>query len=123
MMLAVDVLWNDKIWTDLVAFVRAPILGDDGCEADKRVVEARVRHEVGLELVEVHVESTIEAQARGDAAHDLSHETVQVSELRPWDIKVAAADFVHSLVVYQERAVGILNGAVGGKHRVVRFNH
>lgn len=40
--------------------------GDDGRVGGEREVDARVRHQVGLELREVHVEGAVEAERRGD---------------------------------------------------------
>ena len=68
-------LWNLKFSAahtlegqvvDLEALVRALLAGDDRRIADQRIVDARIRHQVGLELVQVDVESTIEAQAGSD---------------------------------------------------------
>ena len=36
--------------------------GDNGCVADERVVNTRVRNQVGLELVEINVEGTVETK-------------------------------------------------------------
>jgi len=41
---------------------------------------------------------------------------------RPGNIQIPAADVVDSLVVDQECAVRVLDGAVGGKHSVVRLD-
>ena len=38
-----------------------PLSGDDGCIGDQREVDARVGDEVGLELSEVHIESSVES--------------------------------------------------------------
>jgi hypothetical protein len=36
--------------------------------------------------------------------------------------QVALANIVHSLIIYQKRAVGVLNSAVGGQDRIVWLN-
>ena len=41
--------------------------------ADQRVVDTRVGHQVGLELVQINVESAIEPQRRSDGADDLGN--------------------------------------------------
>lgn len=48
---------------DLEALVGALLAGDDWRIADQRIVDTRVRHQVGLELVQVDIERTIETQA------------------------------------------------------------
>lgn len=47
---------------DLEALVSTLCGGDDGGIADQRVVNARVGNQVRLELVQVDVEGTVEAQ-------------------------------------------------------------
>jgi len=51
---------------DLEALVGALLGRDNGGVADQRVVDSWIWHKVGLELVQVDIESSIEAQARGD---------------------------------------------------------
>merc|ERR1712165_444139 len=52
--------------------------GDDGSIGDQREVDPGVGHQVGLELGQVHVESSIKPQRGGDGGHDLTDQTVQV---------------------------------------------
>jgi hypothetical protein len=104
---------------NLEALVRALLGRNDGSVTDKRVVDARVWDQVGLELVQVDVKSTIEAQAGGDGADNLSNQTVQMLVVGTGDVQAATADIVYSLVVDEERAVGVLNGAVGRENSVV----
>jgi hypothetical protein len=47
---------------DLEALVRALLGRDDGRVADEGVVNTRVGHKVGLELVQINVKSTVETQ-------------------------------------------------------------
>lgn len=56
---------------DLEALVRALAGGDDGSVADQGVVDTGVRDQVGLELVQIDVQRTVEPQGRGDGADDL----------------------------------------------------
>lgn len=51
---------------------------DNRSVADERVVDSGVRNQVGLELVEIDVEGTVESERRGDGADNLSDEAVQV---------------------------------------------
>lgn len=43
----------------------------EGRVRDKREVDTRVRHQVGLELHQVHVEAALEAQRGRDGRHHL----------------------------------------------------
>lgn len=107
---------------DLEAFVRAAAARHDRRVADQWVVDTRIWDQVGLELVQVDVEGTIEAQAAGDGADNLSNEAVEMLVTRTGDVEVAAADVVDGLIVDEESAVRILNGAVGGENGVVGLN-
>ena len=108
---------------DLEALVRGLLARDDWRIADQRVVNTRIRHQVGLELVQVDIQGTIETQAGGDGAHNLGNEAVEMLIIRAWDIKVATADVIHGLVINQEGAVRVFNGAVGGEDSIVRLDH
>lgn len=51
---------------------------NDRSVADERVVDSGVGNQVGLELVEIDVEGTVESERRGDGADNLGDETVEV---------------------------------------------
>ena len=97
--------------------------GDDGSVGGQREVDTWVGHQVGLELGQIHVEGTIEAQGGGDGGHDLADQTVEVGVGGTLDVQVAAADVVDGLVVDHEGAVGVLQGGVGGQDGVVGLDH
>ena len=103
----------------LEALMGALLGRDDRRVTDQRVVDTRVWDQVGLELVQVHVEGTVEAQARGDRADNLSNQAVEVLVVGTGNVQAAPANVVDSLVVDKERAVRVLNGAVGRKDGVV----
>ena len=103
----------------LEAFVRATVAGHNRGIGDQGVVDTRERNQISLEFGQVDVEGTIETKTGSDGADDLGDQTVQVLIAGTGDVQVAAADIVDSLVVDQERAVGILNGAVSRQNRVV----
>ena len=73
---------------------------DDGRVGGQREVDARVGHQVGLELGQVHVERSVEAQRRRDGRHDLAHQPVQVGVGRTLHVEVAPADVEDGLVVH-----------------------
>jgi hypothetical protein len=102
--------------------VRAFLGRYDRRVADERVVNARVWHKVGLELVQVDIEGSVKAQTGGNGADDLSNQAVQMLVVGTGDIQAATADVIDSLVVNKERAVGVLDRAVGGEDSVVRFD-
>ena len=97
---------------DLEALVRAFLARDDWCVADQWIVDARVRHQVGLKLVQVDVESTIEAKARRDGADHLGNQTVEMLIVRARDVEVATANVVDGFVVDEECTIRVLDSAV-----------
>lgn len=91
---------------------------NDGCEGGKREVNTRettqvqserhqvkppngkdIRNQVGLELVQVNVERTVEAKRGSDGRNNLSNQPVQVCEAWGGDAKVLLADIVDGLIV------------------------
>lgn len=107
---------------DLEALVGALGGRNDGGVANERVVNSGVGDQVGLELVEINVEGTVESQRRGDGADDLGDQAVEVLVRRSGNIEVSAANVVDGLVVDEEGAVGVLNGAVSRQNGVVGLN-
>lgn len=71
---------------DLEALVRALLGRNDRCVADQWVVNARVWNQVGLELVQVYIEGTIETQTGCDGTDDLGDEAVKVLEVGTGDV-------------------------------------
>lgn len=108
---------------NLEALVRAAVCRDHRGVGDKRVVDTRVGHQVGLEFVQINVKGTVEAERGGDGADDLSDQAVQVLVAGTGDIQVTTANVVDSFVVDQESAVGVLNGAVSGENGVVGLDN
>ena len=95
---------------------------DDRRVTDERVVDTGVWHKVGLELIQVDIERTIEAQARSDGADNLSDQAVEMLIVGTGNVQTAPADIVDSLVVNKECAVRVLNGAVCREDSVVRLD-
>jgi hypothetical protein len=108
---------------DLEALVLALGRRNDRSVADEGVVNSRVRNQVGLELVEIDVKSTVESERRGDRADNLGDQAVQVLVRRTGDVEVATADVVDGLIVDEECAVRVLNGAVSRQNGVVGLNN
>lgn len=92
---------------------------DDWGVGRQQEVDARIRNQVGLELVEVHVERAFEAQGASERRDDLSDQAVQVAISRTRNIQSTVADVVDGFVVEQESAVGVLQQGVGRQDGVV----
>ena len=86
-------------------------------------VDTRIWDQVGLELGQIDVQSTIETQGSSDTRDHLSDDTVDVSVGAALDIEVTVADIVHSFVINHECAIRVLKHDVSGVHSVVSLNH
>ena len=95
---------------------------DDRSVGNQREVDTWVRHQVGLELCKIDVESTIETERGSDGGNDLSDQTVQVGVSRALNVQVAAADVVDCFVVDHESAVGMFQSGMGSQDGIVRFD-
>jgi len=96
--------------------------GDHRGLRGKHEVDARVRHQVGLELGDVHIQCSVEAQGSGQGRDDLGDQSVQVGLGRALDVQVSPADVVDCLVVEHDCDVGVLEQGVGRQHGVVRLH-
>merc|ERR1719478_770647 len=88
--------------------------GDDGSVGADHEMDAGVWHQVGLELSEVDVESTIETEGSRQGGDDLTDETVEVGVGGALHVEAATADVVQGLVVKHDSDVGVLKEGVGG---------
>mmetsp|Transcript_19637 Transcript_19637/g.22574 ORF Transcript_19637/g.22574 Transcript_19637/m.22574 type:complete len:488 (-) Transcript_19637:42-1505(-) len=95
---------------------------DDGRVARQHEVDAGVRHKVRLELRDVHVQRSVEAQRRRQRRHHLRDQAVQVRVRGALDVQVAAAQIVDRLVVQHRGDVRVLQQRVRGEHGVVRLD-
>jgi len=85
-------------------------------------MDAGIGHQVGLELRDIDVQGTIEAERSSEGRYDLGNQSVKVGVGGSLDIKVAAAHVVQSLVIQAESAVGVLQERVRRQHVVVGLN-
>merc|ERR1719336_2871455 len=97
--------------------------GDDGSIGDKGEVDPGIGNQVGLELVEVHVQGAVEPQGSRDRGDDLADQPVQVGVARSLNVEVPAADVVDCLIVDHEGAVAVLEGGVRAQSGVVGLDH
>jgi hypothetical protein len=109
--------------SDRQRLVESLLSRDDRGVRSKHKVDTGVGYQVGLELGDIHVQSTIETEGGSERTDDLSNQTIQVGVSRPLNIEVATADIVKSFVVKAESAVSVLQKGVGREHRVVRLDN
>jgi len=95
---------------------------DDWSVGGERKVDPWVGDQVGLELGEIDVESTVEPERGGDGGDDLTDEPVEVGVGWSLDVEVPSADVVDGFVVDHESTVGVFEGGVRGQDGIVGFN-
>eukprot|EP00043_Microstomoeca_roanoka_P004837 m.52137 g.52137 ORF g.52137 m.52137 type:complete len:469 (-) comp12680_c0_seq1:98-1504(-) len=95
---------------------------DDGSISHQGEVDTGVGHQVGLELGQIHVEGTVEAEGSSDGGHNLSNQTVEVGVSGALNVEVATANVVDGLVIHEESAVRVLEGGVARQDRIVGLN-
>ena len=61
---------------------------DDGSVGNQGKVDPGVRHQIGLELVQVHVESSIKSEGCSDGGDDLRDQPVEVGVGRSLNVQV-----------------------------------
>ncbi|KAG7260495.1 hypothetical protein CRUP_018668 [Coryphaenoides rupestris] len=83
---------------------------DDWSICGQWEVDARVGHQVGLELSQVDVQGSVKAKGGGDGGHDLANEPVEVGVGGPFDVEVPAADVIDGFVVHHEGTVRVFQG-------------
>jgi len=97
--------------------------GDDWCIGGKHEMDSWVWHQVGLELGDIDVQSTIESERSGQRGDGLSDEPVQVGVCWSLDIEISSADIIDGLVIKHDSNVGVLEEGVGGEDGVVWLNN
>ena len=93
--------------------------GDQGTVGSERVVNARVGHQVGLELIQVDIESSVKPQRGRDGGEYLCDEPVEVGVGGTLNTEVVLAQVVDGLVVHEEGNIRVLQSCVGEQDGVV----
>jgi len=86
-------------------------------------VDSGVRHQVGLELGDVHVQGTVETEGGGQGRDDLGDQSVEVGVGRSLDVQVASANVLDGFVVQDDCDISVFQEGVGGEHAVVGLDH
>jgi len=97
-------------------------LGDDWSKGGGHEVKSRERDKVGLELVHVNVQFTVESKSSSHGGDDFADDVVQVGVTWSLDVKLLLADFVQSFVVKDQRNIGVVQEPMGGQKSVVWLN-
>lgn len=72
---------------------------DNRSEGGEREVNTGERNQVGLELVQINVQRTIESERSGDGGNNLGNKTVQIREAWCSDTQSLLANVVKGFVI------------------------
>ncbi|KAF1785650.1 hypothetical protein GQ600_410 [Phytophthora cactorum] len=92
---------------------------DDGGVRAKHEVDARVRHQVGLELGDINIKRAIESKRRRQGRNHLCDQSVEVRVGRSLDVQRSKANVVDSLIVKHNCNICVLKKSMSREHRVV----
>jgi len=92
---------------------------DDGGVGGKHEMNTGIGDEVGLELGDIDVESTVEPEGGSQRGDDLGDEPVQVGVGGSLDVEGPPADIVDGFVVKHDSDIGVLEEGVGREDGVV----
>jgi len=84
-------------------------------------MDTGVGDKVGLELVDINIQSSIETKRGSERTDDLGNEPVKVGVGRTLNTEVATADIVKGFVVKTESTIGVFQKGVGTEDGVVGF--
>merc|ERR1719391_1758895 len=104
-------------------FVVGFLCRDDGSIGHQRKVNPWIWDQISLELIQVHIESSVKAEGGSDGGDNLADQPVEVGVARPLDVQIPPADIVDSLVINHEGAVAVLQCGVRTEGGVIRFHH
>jgi len=79
-------------------------------------MDSRVGHQVGLELSDIHIQSSIESQRSSQGGDNLSDESVQVGVGGSLNVEISSADIIDSLVVQHDCDISVFEERVSGEH-------
>ena len=85
-------------------------------------MDSGIRHQIGLEFSDVHVQSTVESETGSQRGDDLSDESVEISVGGSLDVQLSSADIIDGLVVQHHSDIGVFQQRVSGEDGVVRLN-
>merc|ERR1719322_559675 len=112
---------GDLRYTQL--FMIGLLCRDDWSIGHQWEVDPWVGHQIGLELCQIHVESSIKPKRGSDGGHNLANQTVKIGVSGTVNVQIAATDIVDGLIVNHEGTVRVLQGGVGGQDGVVGLHH
>ena len=97
--------------------------GDDWGIRGQHEMDSWVWHQVGLELSDINVQSTIESEGGSEGGDNLGNKSVKVGVGWSLDIEVSSADIINGFVIDHDGDIGVLEEGVSGEDGVVWLNN
>jgi hypothetical protein len=88
----------------------------------KHKVDSWIWDQVGLELSNINVKSTIESERSSQWWDNLSNKSIQVSVGWSFNIEISSADIIDGFVIKNNCNISVLEKRVGWEDRVVWLN-
>ena len=82
-----------------------------------------VRNQIGLELIEIHIQGTIKSKWCSDRADNLANKPIKVGIAGALNVQVTTADVIDSLIVNHKCTVRVLQCSMSCQDRIVGLNH
>jgi len=97
--------------------------GDDRSVRRKHEMDSWVRNQVGLELSDIDVQSSVESEGGSEGGDNLGDESVEVGVGRSLDVEVSSGDVIDGLVIKHNGNVGMLKERMSREDGVVWLNN
>ena len=78
-------------------------------------MNSRIWNQIGLELGQINIESSIKAQRGSDGRDDLSNNTIEIRVGGSFNIQIPSADVINGLIVDHESAIRMLQSCMGSQ--------
>merc|ERR1712112_246702 len=92
---------------------------DDSSVGNKREVNSWIWDQIGLELIQINVQSPVKPKGGSDRGDDLRNQPVQVGVGRTLNIQIPSTNIVDCLIIDHEGTITVPQGCVGTQCRVV----
>ena len=79
--------------------MRSQLSGHQGGVGSEGIVDTRIGNEVGLELIEVNIESPVKPEAGRDGGDDLGYESVEVGVGRSFYRQIILTQVINCLKI------------------------
>jgi hypothetical protein len=99
------------------------LCAQDGSVRAQHKVDSWIGNQVSLELVDVHIQRSLESQRGSQGRDELSDQSVEVFVGGLLNSESLSADVVDSFVVKHESDISVLQKRVSGENRVVGLDH